>query len=310
MLLDFAGTAETFHMAAQRGAGYRLHYVAPSRRVPSSIGLALGGVAPLPRRLPERALVMVPGVADSAVDYQHPDAEAAVRWLARAVEPGRGHVLCTVCSGVFLAARAGLLRDRTCTAHHQLTQRLAREHPDLTVLENRIFVRDGPVFTSAGVTTGIDLALHLIAEDAGPQVALDVARTLVIYFRRSEADPQLSPWLLHRNHIHPGIHRAQDAVIRNPAQGWTLDELAAQALTSPRHLARLFRTHAGISPLAYVRKVRTASARDILRQDARLNLERVAEMAGFSSAEQMRRAWRRFEGRNPVDARRASAAAS
>jgi transcriptional regulator GlxA family with amidase domain len=208
-----------------------------------------------------------------------------------------------VCSGVFLAAKSGVLRGRTCTTHHMLTGRLAREHPDISVLENRIFVQDGPVFTSAGATTGFDLALHLIAQDCGPKFALDVARTLVIYFRRSGADLQLSPWVLHRNHIHPAVHRVQDAVIRNPALSWTLPDLAREACTSPRHLARLFQEHAGISPLTYVRKIRMAAAKEIV-QVTQHRLERVAEMVGFSSGEQRRRAWRHFEGTNPTSSRR------
>ena len=146
--------------------------------------------------------MLIPGVASSAKDYLLPEAEAAARWLARTVGPG--HLLCTVCSGAFLAARSGLLDGRSCTTHHTLTERLAREYPRVKVLENRIFVRDGNVFTSAGVTAGVDLALHLISDLAGPQVAVDVARLLVLYFRRAGADPQLSPWLCHRNHIDRG----------------------------------------------------------------------------------------------------------
>ena len=195
------------------------------------------------------------------------------------------------------------MRGKACTTHHQLTGRLA-EFPGLSVQLNRIFVQDGNVFTSAGATTGVDLALQLISIDEGPELALEVARKLVVYFRRSGADPQLSPWLLHRNHIHSAVHLAQDAVIRNPSATWTLPDLAEVACTSPRHLARLFQLHAGISPLSYVRQIRTAAAKEILR-GSQLSMESVAEMVGFSSAEQMRRAWQRFEGMNPRDQRRA-----
>ena len=306
MLLDFAGEAETFRVAADFGAPFRIHYVGPADLPRSSLGLALGGVAPLPEPLPDGALVVVPGVATSAKDYRLPEAREAARWLARSVRPS--HLLCTVCSGVFLAAQSGLLDGKTCTTHHVLTRRLAAEHPRVHVVENRIFVRDGNVFTSAGVTAGVDLALHLISEMAGARVALDVARWLVLYFRRSGADPQLSPWLHHRNHVDPRVHGAQDAVVRDPAHGWTLAELARRAHTTPRHLARLFRAEARISPMAYVRKIRTAAARELLlRPD--LTVERVAEMVGFSSAGQMRRAWRRFERSTPADVRRGERAA-
>jgi len=303
MLLDFAGTAESFRVAADFGARFRLHYIAPSGQALSSLGLTLGGLEPLPAGLPDRAIVLIPGVACSARDYLLPEAQEAAQWLAGAVGPAQ--LLCTVCSGAFLAARSGLLDGRSCTTHHSLTGRLAREYHRVKVLENRIFVRDGNVFTSAGVTAGVDLALHLISDLAGPQVAVEVARLLVLYFRRSGADPQLSPWLSHRNHIDPRVHGAQDLVVRDPAHGWTVGELAGRSHTSPRNLGRLFQQHAGISPQAYVRKIRTAAARELLRQPD-LNVSLVAEMVGFSSAEQMRRAWKRFEPATPAHLRRAA----
>ena len=214
MLLDFAGTSETLRVAADFGAPFRIHYVGPADLPRTSIGLTLGGVEPLPERLPRGAIVVIPGVEKSARDYLLPAAHLAAAWLARSVGPEQ--LLCTVCSGAFLAAESGLLQDHACTTHHSLTRRLAREYPRLEVVENRIFVRDRNVLTSAGVTAGVDLALHLVSELAGPRVAVEVARLLVLYFRRAGSDPQLSPWLLHRNHIDPRVHGAQDLVIGIP----------------------------------------------------------------------------------------------
>lgn len=304
MLLDFfAGTAESFRVAADFGARFQLHYVSPTGQSLSSLGLVLGGMEPLPDQLPGEAIVIIPGVACSVKDYQLPEAREASQWLARTIGPSQ--LLCTVCSGAFLAAESGLLNGRCCTTHHSLTERLAREFPRVKVFENRIFVRDGNVFTSAGVTAGVDLALHLISDLAGAQVAVDVARLLVLYFRRTGADTQLSPWLCHRNHIDPRVHRAQDLVVRDPAYDWTVTELAVRSHTSPRNLGRLFQQHAGISPQVYIRKIRTAAAKELLRQPG-LNLNQVAEMVGFSSAEQMRRAWKRFERVTPTHLRRSS----
>ncbi len=307
MLMDLAGISDTFRLATEFGAAYTVHHIGPSRKCLASIGLSLSGIAPLPRKLTDSALVIVPGAAHAEVDFESADAKAAARWLAETVTPAQR--LCTVCSGVFLAAKAGLLAGRTCTTHHLLTERLARDFPALNVLHNRIFVRDGQVFTSAGATTGIDLALQLISIDEGPELALEVARKLVVYFRRAGADPQLSPWLLYRNHIHTAVHRAQDAVIRSPASNWTLHDLAKVACTSPRHLARLFHTHAGISPLTYVRQIRTAAAKEIVGTSQH-SMEAIAEMVGFTSAEQMRRAWKRYEGTSPTERRRAAGVAS
>jgi len=300
MLLDFAGTSETLRVAADYGASFRIHYVGPSDLPRTSIGLALQGVEPLPPRLPAGAIVIIPGVEKSARDYRRPEARQAVEWLARSVSSN--HLLCTVCSGVFLAAESGLLENHVCTTHHSLTGRLAREYPRLHVVENRIFVRDRNVLTSAGVTAGVDLALQLVSELAGPLVAVEAARLLVLYFRRAGSDPQLSAWLLHRNHIDPRVHGAQDLVVRDPAHDWTIPELARRVYTSPRHLDRLFQAFAGISPLAYLRKIRVATARELLREPG-ASVEKVAETVGFSSAEQLRRACRRFERARPRDLR-------
>lgn len=300
MLLDFAGTAETLRAAAQLGAPFRIHYVGPADRPKTSVGLALSGVEALPESLPRGAIVIIPGVEKSARDYLRPEAGVAATWLSKVF--GSEQLLCTVCSGVFLAAQSGVLGDHACTTHHSLTGRLAAEYPRLRVAENRIFVRDRNVLTSAGVTAGVDLALHLVSELAGPLVAVGVARFLVLYFRRGGDDPQLSAWLLHRNHIDPRVHGAQDLIVRDPARPWTIPELARQVHTSPRHLNRLFHAYAGIAPLSYVRKIRAATARELLGEQG-ASVDRVAELAGFNSADQLRRALRQFEGKRPTELR-------
>jgi transcriptional regulator GlxA family with amidase domain len=166
------------------------------------------------------------------------------------------------------------------------------------VLDNRIFVEDGPVFTSAGVTAGLDLALNVIGRQQGAQVAADVARALVVYLRRAGTDPALSPWVMHRNHLHPAVHRVQDAVTRDPTADWSAAQLSAVACTSSRNLSRLFAEHAQCSPLDYVQLIRFAFARQLVTQ-SRLDLERIAARAGFRSAQHLRRVWSRWEALPP-----------
>ena len=154
------------------------------------------------------------------------------------------------------------------------------------------------------MTAGIDLMLHLVARLCSPPVALAVARHLVVYLRRGGADPQLSPWLEGRNHIHPAVHRVQDAIAADPSRAWTLTALARIAHTSARHLSRLFNEHAGIGLPAYINRLRVSLARDLLGQ-TRLDMERVAERSGFASARQLRRAWQRSYATPPHSARAA-----
>jgi transcriptional regulator GlxA family with amidase domain len=203
-----------------------------------------------------------------------------------------------VCAGSVLAAYAGLLAERECTTHHAHIEELRRVEPRARVLDNRIFVEDGAVFTSAGVTAGLDLALHVIGEQQGPRIAADIARDLVVYLRRAGTDPALSPWVMHRNHLHPAVHRVQDAVARNPAARWSAAELSAIACTSTRNLSRLFAEHARCSPLDYVQLIRFALAKQLVTL-SRLDLEHVAARSGFRSAQHLRRVWSRWEAQPP-----------
>ena len=152
-------------------------------------------------------------------------------------------------------------------------------------------MQDGNIWTSAGITSGIDLTLHLMSRLCGPEKALAVAREMVVWFRRSGDDPQLSPWLRYRNHLHPAIHRAQDALTAEPQKGWQLADIAALAHVSPRHLTRLFQEHLGISVRDYLEQLRLAIAQQWLLQGR--GVEQASIAAGFSSPRQFHRAKQR-----------------
>lgn len=298
LLLDLAGPAEAFRMAnRQRPGSYELQFIASTPSVETGIGLQLSKLQPLPRRIADNTIIVVVGVVGEAIKFDNAQVKQLVAWLPGAMSNPSVTLMC-ICAGSVIAAKAGLLTGMECTTHHSHIEELARVEPSAVVHANRLFVEDGRVLTSAGVTAGTDLALYLIGQQLGHQVAAAVARTLVVYMRRSGNDPQLSPWLMHRNHIHPAVHRVQDAVSKEPAADWSARRLAAVACMSPRNLARLFADHADCSPLDYVQRIRVALARELLA-NSRLDLERVAERAGFSSAHQLRRVWRRWESGAP-----------
>ena len=292
MALDLTGPAETLRLA---GDCFALRYIGPQESVVSSTQMTIAGIEPLPEALPSDCLLVVPGVCDSAIWFATPQAETARRGLQRQ-QPllrARQLSLICVCSGALLAAQAGLLDGVQCTTQHEVLSRLNAAAPAALVKENRVFVDDDNIWTSAGITAGIDLSLHLINRLCGAQTALEVAREMVVWFRRSGDDPQLSPWLRYRNHLHPAIHRAQDAMIAHPEHGWSLEDLAARVHVSGRHLARLFRQHLGISVRDYHEQLRLGIARQ--RQQQGEDAEKAALAAGFSSARQLRRArdrWR------------------
>ena len=310
LLLDLAGPMEVLRRAniEQSGVRFDVRYFAARAAVPSSIGLELAGLQRLPDELPDDVLLLLSGSADTVAFGRDPgsalvarDDDAIVAWLRRHVR-SRHHVA-SVCAGALLAARAGLLDGHDCTTHHSCCAELAAAAPAARVLENRLYVEDRTRLSSAGVTAGTDLMLHLVSRECGPAVAVAIARHLVIYLRRSGGDPQLSPWLEGRNHLHPALHRAQDAVAANPARDWSLDVLANVANASPRHLSRLFNEQAGMSLPDYVNRLRVALADELLG-NTRLDMERVAERSGFASARQLRRAWSRSHATPPRAARR------
>lgn len=290
LALDMSGPAETFMLA---GDAFRLHYIGPQPDVPTSIGLTMGGISPLPDTLPDGSLLVLPGVSNSRHQFSTPQAQRVQHWLMR-MQPDIHRqaitVMC-VCSGALLAAKSGLLTGKQCTTHHDVIARLRDAAPGAVIKENRIFVQDGNIWTSAGITSGIDLALHLMNRLCGPEKALAVAREMVVWFRRSGDDPQLSPWLRYRNHLHPAIHRAQDALTAEPQKGWQLADIAALAHVSPRHLTRLFQEHLGISVRDYLEQLRLAMAQQCLLQGR--GVEQASIAAGFSSPRQFHRAKQR-----------------
>jgi len=278
LLLDLAGPAEAFRLANQRllqrgrPAAYRLRYAAPQGQALTSVGATLAALEPLPAPLPDGATVVLlgqPNGTESPLQRPLPRNWADTRrWLAHEVAPGleTGRLqLMTVCAGTLLAADAGLLAGRRCTTHHEVLDDLARLAPGALVCANRVFMLDGPVASSAGVTAGIDLALHLIARDHGDALAATVAQVMLVYLRRGPEDPQISPLRAGRNHLHPAVHRVQEAVCEEPAADWSLQRMAALAHVTPRHLTRLFAEHVGRSPRQYVESVRLALAERALQ---------------------------------------------
>jgi transcriptional regulator GlxA family with amidase domain len=313
LLLDVAGPLEVLRQAnrVQNSVRFEVLYVGPRATLQTSIGISLSAIEPLPKELPADSWVVLagdvehvmlcggktgPGKSDADAEAE----EAIVRWLKTAVRPG--HKLISICTGALIVARAGLLDGYACTTHYLSYEELAGIAPRARILENRLYVEDGERYSSAGITAGIDLMLHLVHQCTDQSCALAVARYLVVYLRRSGSDPQLSPWLEGRNHIHPAVHRAQDALAADLTKSWSLSALARVAGASDRHLSRLFHEHVGLSIPEYTNRLRVAYAQELLRE-TRIDMEQVAEQSGFNSTRQLRRAWRRLHKTPPREAR-------
>jgi len=311
LLLDVAGASEAFQLAnlwlarRKRPARFRMSFAGPVANAATSVGLTLAGLEPLPKQLGASTWIVLVGQPTAQLCRPTPAHAAIVQWLRQVVRepllaPDTGNRLVTVCSGTLLAARAGLVDERDCTTHHELLAMLRSLAPRARVMDNRVFVIDGPVASSAGITAGIDLALHLIAEECGEALAAAVAEDMVVYLRRSSHDPELSPFLAHRRHLHSAVHRVQEAVSAEPERDWDMPELARVGNVTQRHLLRLFVRHAGVSPLQFLRSVRLERARQLIERGTAVG--RAAEVAGFRSGLHLRRAWTRQWGGSPREA--------
>jgi len=295
-LQDMAGPVQVLAEAAQLGGGYRLVFCSLERRIRSAQGLELSNLEPLPRLQPTDT-VLVPGTSSTTLDRLE---GVPAQWLQEARRTGAR--VASVCSGAFALARAGLLDGRQCTTHWKLIERLRREAPRAQVLDSRLFVEDDGVVSSAGVAAGIDMALALVEWDHGPVVAARVAREMVVYLRRSGDQAQLSIYLDHRTHLHPGVHQVQDFIVQHPERKPRLEELARLAAMSPRNLTRVFARATGVTPKQFASKVKLQVARDLVDDPGR-SVQAIASSCGFDDARQLRRLWKQAFGLSIADFR-------
>jgi transcriptional regulator GlxA family with amidase domain len=285
-LLELAGPAQVFHAAVNFGARYALRFcAAPEAKVYSSLGLHLDGFDQLAAARPGPSdLIFIPGVERRRLNKLAPC--RLVRWLVQAYE--RGATLCSLCTGAFVLAQAGLLDERRCTTHWSRVNDLRTAAPRSLVESDALFVEDDRIYTSAGVSSGIDLALFILENRNGPLLATKVARELVIYLRRDGAHSQNSIYLDYRNHFRAGVHRVQDWLIQNPSRRGTLPELAKIAGLSPRHLSRVFRAATGVTIGRYKMLLRLARSRT-LSFNPELTQSAIASEVGYQDSRQLRR---------------------
>ena len=224
-----------------------------------------------------------------------------IEWIAQGATTARRTV--SVCTGAFLLARAGLLDGRRATTHWAAAAELARLYPAVQVDPEPIFVRDGPVWTSAGVTAGMDLALALVEEDLDRDTALTIARHLVLFLRRPGNQSQFSATLAAQQPTREPLREAQRHVVENVAGELSVEALAARAHMSPRHFARAFRAETGVTPARYVEQVRLEAARRLLEETSE-PIAAVAVRCGFGTPETMRRVFLRAFDVGPAEYRR------
>jgi transcriptional regulator GlxA family with amidase domain len=279
-MIDVAGPSDVFGHASRLGADYELRVVSPDGQpVRTASGTTLGVDGPADR---PQGTVLVPG-AYGMVDFPFtgPLIDAVRQLVAEADR------ITSVCTGSFLLAEIGLLDDRMATTHWRQVERFTQRYPKVHVVPDALFVRDGDVVTSAGVSSGIDLALSLVEDDHGSDLAAEVARAMVVFMQRPGGQSQFSaPSRAHVGRDSP-LRTLLDAVAADPADRWTVSTMATKASVSPRQLSRLFHDEIGTTPARYVELVRLEAAQDLLSRGH--TVASAAARSGFGSDETLRR---------------------
>lgn len=300
-LVDLAGPVQVFYEANQFGARFDVQYctLPGHKTVTSQQGLAFTNLASFETlQLSKGDYLFVAGIEFSAIK----DGELKrgyqpfFDWLQ--AEYQRGVNVCSICSGTFVLADSRMLANRTCTTHWKCVDYLKSNYPSIKVVNDQLYVKDGNLYTSAGMTSGIDMALSIVEEHFGPVITSKVAREMVVFLRRSGGESQGSIYLDFRTHIHPAIHTVQDYMIQHPMEKNSIEELASIANMSERNLTRLFRKHTGISINDFKTRCRLSYAESLLKHPG-YTIDYIANQCGFSDGRQLRRMWKEHYGKSP-----------
>jgi transcriptional regulator GlxA family with amidase domain len=295
----FAGAQRLIEETRRPGPGYEVITVSrDGKPVRTSSGLTVTPDACLqeaPRRIDT---LIVPG-GDGRADAEHD--QVLLDWIGVASATARRTA--SVCTGAFLLARAGLLDGRRVTTHWASARELQSSYPAVHVDADPIYIQEGDLWTSAGVTAGMDLALALVEEDLDRDAALLIARHLVLFLRRPGNQSQFSATLIAQHAVHEPLREIQRAVLEDIAADHSVEAMAERAHMSPRHFARSFRAETGVTPARHVERVRLEAARRCL-EDTADPVAAIADCCGFGTAETMRRVFLRALGVGPAEYRR------
>ncbi|MBX2842794.1 MAG: AraC family transcriptional regulator [Flammeovirgaceae bacterium] len=288
-LLDITGPTHLFYEATTYGAQIEMHYLSLNQdtEAVSCAGISLGQLKPFNNfELTKNDILFIPGLASHlffADDFTVKN-QIFFEWLKQ--QARNSAKICSVCTGAYILGFGGLLDSKNCTTHWKYFEDFQTRFPKTKLLSNRLLVKDGTIYSSAGVSSGIDLALFVLEELYGPVFTSKVAKEVVIYLRRTEDDPQLSVFLQNRNHLETRIHATQDRLAQNLSQKNNIEALAENVHMSPRNLTRLFKKTTGITIGKYLEKLRVELAIKLLSDGSTVKM--VVNACGLKSSNQLR----------------------
>lgn len=287
-ILDLAGPLQVFMEAKFYGFEIDVEFYSYTEETVSNSGLAFAKVAHYSEAdLKEGDYIFMPGMNFNYVESMDFRAEKDFfNWLKELSE--KNVLVCSVCDGAFALGEAGLLKDTECTTHWRRVEALQSRFPNAKVLTDILFKKSNNVYTSAGISSGIDLALYILEELKGPLFTHKVARGLVVYYRRDHNHTQKSIYLDYRNHINPKIHEVQDYLIGHLSAENSVEDLASLVAMSPRNLSRVFKEKTGTTIVEYLTLLRIEFAKTLVN-NPEYTIEYIASQCGFKTARQLQR---------------------
>ena len=299
-LLDLSGPAQVFYEASQLGTQpYQLVYGGLRKQIQSQQGLMLGDLQLLDSLDPGPGdFIFIPGIDFKS--FSEGKLKKELReigpWLRHQFQ--KGISIGSICSGALILAETGILDGRKCTSHWKCIDYMKKHYPRVNIQTDQLFVKDRNIYSSAGMTTGIDLSLSILEDQHGPLLSARVAREIVIYMRRNNTDAQETIYLDYKTHFNPSVHKVQDHIISHPSKNFTLEELASVGNTSVRNLTRLFRTATGHSIVEFKNAMKLELARTLIK-NPEYTMDKIAALCGFQNSRQLRRIWVKKSGRPP-----------
>jgi len=300
-ILDLNGPLHAFYEAKEFGALLDLQFISiykDSSLATSCAGLQFANLIPYDKvELLTGDYIFVPGITYSKLNEIRFIAECKefFKWLV--YQYSEKVNICSICTGAFLLAEAGILNQKNCTTHWNRIDDFEGRYPKVNVFRNRLFIKDGNVYTSAGVASGIDLALHIIEQEWGARFVIDIAKQMVIYFRRGESDSQINPYLQYRNHMEDHIHKIQDFLSSNLEESHVIDEIAELFHMSARNLSRLFKSTTGITIGSYRENLRIELANQMLAENFTFDV--IASACGLKSVSHLRSLLKKHKAKTP-----------
>jgi transcriptional regulator GlxA family with amidase domain len=302
-LLDLTGPIHVFYEAIENNAPFELYYTSiyrENKKITSCAGLQFANLIPYDQIvLSSSDYIFVPGINFellSDIDFLS-DCTPFFKWLKE--QCSKNVHICSICTGAFLLAHAGVLESKNCTTHWNRMEHFAERFPDIKLSRNKLFVVDKNIYSSAGVTAGIDMALHIIELELGVKSAIEVAKIMVIYFRRGEEDSQISAYLNYRNHMDNRVHEVQNYIMNNLESSSPNIDVADSVYMSVRNLTRLFKKTTGITLSAYRENLRIERASQLLAE--KNTLETVTKACGLKSIHHLRTLIKKHKGKLPSE---------